>query len=989
MVKEQGPKNTEKMTPGSTGTIKVSSKNSWVATGRKVLVLSNKQSVRELVQGGFNDLGYEVKVAAASLEAMKIVKSSSIELIAIESVFDGESCGEFLSLIENIANSSQICVLVVCEDYNEPALKGIQIPYKNLCIAKAALSKDALKTYARQLLDPNYDAEAEKNKISGRVLVCESLEERCSELSNSLADAGLDVVIAKGFEDGLFKARSTMPDVIIVGAEIEGGGAITFIAHIKTDRALEAIPCLVLCDEQSRTKVRSAAFSVGALGCVMYPLIREEVLSQVGVMVKLTQTLATMQENAVSLAVSNFELSEARGLLEQQTKELERSSAFKSEFLAKMSHELRTPLTGMLGFAHRVMDMYPDDPQHKDAVSTIMRNGDHLIELINDILDLSKIEAGKLDINLQPSSPVDLLQDVRALMLIRAEQKGLSLNIEAADDIPERIVTDSMRLKQILLNLVGNAIKFTQRGSVRVVVSCDREEETMQFQIIDTGMGMTPEAKERLFQAFVQGDTEVTRRFGGTGLGLTISLQLAEMLGGTISVDSILGMGSSFKVTIKTGALEGVPVVPPLEVAKPRENTVNSSNFEKIKLSGRILVAEDNPDSRRVLEHYLKRAGAELIFVDNGKDAIARALGDSPDVIMMDMEMPIMSGYDATKKLREQGYTKPIVAITANALGSEIKRCMDFGCSHAQPKPFNWPSLFALLNEFIGINGNVDSLNVTEKVQPSFVKTATKKGSSVSSMQEPIPQKIAEAPVVSSFDSAKSDAPQTDQDNKALISELFEEAPDLRPLIIEFVSGLEPYRLAIRNALKSKDWAGLKQTAHDLSGISGMYGYADTSEVAKKLRLVCMQKEVDEIRLLSGELLNLIDRMKYGLPIMKGGSVAQVEVDTLPETTVIISDLVTLSPDLIPQVIEFIDSLGSVVAKINRAYKSNNWRELRDASNEAAGTAHLYGYPKLAQVNQQIEEAAKEKDSVALGSKIKELYDIKEAIVRGKGQLSS
>jgi signal transduction histidine kinase/HPt (histidine-containing phosphotransfer) domain-containing protein len=993
MAKEKGPKSDNKpFTPNETVEVHKAAQtnltvgeSAWVPSGRKVLVLSNKQSLRELLQNGFADLGYDVRVSGASLEALKMVKAGGIELVAIESVFDGESCGEFLSLMENVSGFSKIAVIVVCDDFHEPALQGIQIPYKNLCIAKASLSKDGLKNFARQLLDSTYDPEAEKKKLNGRVLVCESIEDRAVALKGCLATSGLDVVLATSIDEGLLKARATMPDVVIVGADVVGGGAIEFVSHVKSDRALEAIPCLVLCDEQSRAKVRSGAFGVGALGCVMYPLISEEVLAQVGVMAKLTQTLATMQENAVSLAVSNFELSEARGLLEEQKKELERGSNFKSEFLAKMSHELRTPLTGMLGFAQRLMDMYPSDVTHKEAVATIMRNGDHLIELINDILDLSKIEAGKLDIAPQSTSPIDLLHDIRALMLIRAEQKGLNLSVEALDDIPERIITDPMRLKQIILNLVGNAIKFTQRGSVRVVVSCDRTEETMQFQVIDTGMGMTPEAKDRLFQAFMQGDTEVTRRFGGTGLGLTISLQLAEMLGGTIAVDSILGMGSSFKVTIKTGTLEGVPVVSPTEIARARESKINSSNFEKIKLSGRILVAEDNPDSRRVLEHYLKRAGAEVVFVENGKDAVSKALADSPDLIMMDMQMPILSGYDATKKLREQGFTKPIIAITANALASEIKKCMDAGCSHAQAKPFNWPSLFTLLNEFIGIRSIDESIKTESVSKPIETKTVN----TPPPRSEPVIKKNIEPPPQPEPIKVAKEEPKTDEETKAIISDLFEEAPDLRPLIIDFISGLDPYRVAIRNALKSKDWAGLKQTAHDLSGISGMYGYSDTSEVAKKLRLSCMQKDIDEIRSLSSELLNLIDRMKYGLPIMNSGGAQEAPAEPVTETTVIISELVNLSPDLIPQVIEFIDSLGTVVARINRAYKANNWRELREASNEAAGTAQLYGYPKLAEVNQQIEVAAKEKDSIALGSKIKELHTIKEAIVRGKDQLSS
>jgi HPt (histidine-containing phosphotransfer) domain-containing protein len=244
--------------------------------------------------------------------------------------------------------------------------------------------------------------------------------------------------------------------------------------------------------------------------------------------------------------------------------------------------------------------------------------------------------------------------------------------------------------------------------------------------------------------------------------------------------------------------------------------------------------------------------------------------------------------------------------------------------------------------------------------------------------------KISKEPL--SIEARVEELKAEEDESAPLISELYEEAADLRPIILDFVKGLDPYRLAIKNATKSKDWSGLKQTAHDLSGISGMYGYPDTSEIAKRLRLACMQRNVDEIRGLSGELLALMDRMRAGLVKMTSVPVSPVES---METSVIISDLITLSPDLIPQVVEFIDNLGTVVAKIHRAYKSSNWKELKDVSNEAAGTALLYGYPKLAEVNQQIEEAAKDKDTMIVGAKMKELHAIKEAILRGRDQISS
>lgn len=979
MVKQNGPKNSDKKVDVKveTGVLHNTVVSGWSPKGRRVMIVSNRQALRDLLQKSMLDLGYEVKTASGSLEALKIIKSLEIELMLLESVIDGETCCELLNLAENVSKSKNLASIIICEDTTEKTLEMPNMQIKNLCVAKSNLSKEVLSKSARQLLDVNYSGQEEaETKIRGKVMICESLKPRSEELLKILTDSGLEVVLAADVSEGMQKVRSTLPDVIIVGAEVDGGGATSFISQVKGNKALESIPCLVLCDEKGLSKVRPEAFAVGSLGCVSYPLIKDEVLAQVGVMAQLTQTLASMQESAVSLAVSNFELVETRALLEEKTKQLEKSSSFKSEFLAKMSHELRTPLTGMLGFAQRLMDMSPGEHGHKEAVSTIMRNGDHLLELINDVLDLSKIEAGKLEITPQPCSPVDICHDVKALMQIRAEQKDLFIAVEASEDIPERIISDPMRVKQIILNLVGNAIKFTQRGGVRIVLSCDRATETMQFQVIDTGIGMSAEAKNKLFQAFVQGDTDVTRKFGGTGLGLTISLQLAELLGGSVTVDSILGMGSSFKVSIKTGPLTATRFLNPTEVAQDRSRIINQENFESVRLSGRILIAEDNQDSRKVLEYYLKKAGAEILFVDNGMEAVNKAVSESPDVVMMDMQMPVLNGYDATRKLREQGFTKPIVAISANALDTEVRKCLEAGCSHVQPKPFNWVSLFSVLYEFIGAP--------EDKAQPVEVEFQPERETLVVEPKRK-PVKPPEKKVIKSKPTPLVD--EAEELLSPIVSELFEEAPDLRPLIIDFVQGLDPYRIAIKNAVKAKDWAGLKQTAHDLSGIAGMYGYNETSEVAKNLRLSCMQREIDTIRNLSSELLTLLDRMKYGLPQMKGEDVSSESI--VEETNVLISELVTLSPDLIPQVMEYIDSLGGVVAKINKAHQASNWKELKDTCNEAAGTAHLFGYPKLAEVSQAIEVAAREKDSSVVSEKLKELLMLKEAVERGREQISS
>lgn len=939
-------------------------RDAWSSAGLSVLIVSDNAALRESVSKGFISLGYATKDASSSIEGLKAVKSVEVDIVVVSSILEGTSAADFLNLIENVSLNKEVAVLIVCDDFNDDNLNKVETTLKNLCISKADLSTDRLAESARQLLDPTFDPIAEKKKIKGRVLVAEADEERQKAMTDCLLDSGLEVVTAKDTISGLDKSREKLPDVIIVGSDILPDGAIEFIKKAKADPALESIPCLVLCDEVSRSKIRSGAFSVGALGCVMYPINRDEVLAQVGVMAKLTQTMAEIQEHAVSLAVSNFELNETRGLLEQKTKELERSGDFKSEFLAKMSHELRTPLTAMLGFAQRLLHMEPGDPEHNDAIRTIMRNGDHLSELINDILDLSKIEAGKLSIDLRPCSPLEILQDVRALMRIRAEQKNLAFFIEYQTDIPGQIISDPMRIKQIILNLVGNAIKFTHKGSVKVVVSCNQAEETILFQVVDTGMGMSAEAKDRLFKAFEQGDTDVTRKFGGTGLGLTISLQLAELLGGTVSVDSILGMGSSFKVSLKTGPLKDVKFLSANEAEQIKHKDVADDSIEIAKLSGRIVVAEDNADNRRLLEFYLKKSGATYSFVENGKEAVSKVLNDNPDIVLMDMQMPVMNGYDATKKIREQGFTRPIIALTANALDVEVKKCIDAGCNRVLPKPFNWNALFGLLKDHIGAKAGADHV----------VKLTAKEPTSQLTFEGQSPLKNS-----NSTESYSGAGP--------IVSPLYSESPELQPLIGEFLESLDQYRTSIRNASTSKDWAGLKQVAHDVSGVAGMYGYPECSDLAKKLRLACMQKNTEEIRALCENLLTVLDRMKQGLAVMKGEVIATMP--SQPETRVIVSDLVSLSPELIPQILEFLDTIDSILSRIQTACQNQNWTELTTVTNEVAGTAQLFGYPSFAEVAKNVEEASIEQNASKANINVSKLADLKEAMIRGRSQISS
>jgi len=387
------------------------------------------------------------------------------------------------------------------------------------------------------------------------------------------------------------------------------------------------------------------------------------------------------------------------------------ASLAKDEFLANVSHEIRTPMTAILGFTEVLLGSVT----HPDAVAaakTIQRNGAFLLEIIDDILDLSKIEAGKLELEQIACSPQQILSDVIELMQVRADAKGLCLEVAYEGKLPTTIRTDPTRLRQILVNLIGNAIKFTETGRVRVVVRWIDEETgapKLCFEVIDTGIGISADRLARLFTPFTQGDSSMHRQYGGSGLGLAISKRLAEMLGGTIRVSSQPGQGSTFSATLTAGPLDSNGLDVEANHAL-RGAGGEALPQQPIQLNCRILLAEDGPDNQRLLSFLLKKAGAEVTLAENGQIALERALSifpqwrrryndrvDSYDVIIMDMQMPVMDGYEATRRLRDAGYRGPIVALTAHAMAEDRQKCIDAGCDDYVTKPIDRERLLAVL----------------------------------------------------------------------------------------------------------------------------------------------------------------------------------------------------------------------------------------------------------------------------------------------------
>jgi CheY-like chemotaxis protein len=378
----------------------------------------------------------------------------------------------------------------------------------------------------------------------------------------------------------------------------------------------------------------------------------------------------------------------------------------KSEFLANMSHEIRTPMTAILGYADLLADPNLTPQQIADHVQTIRRNGHHLITIINDVLDLSKIEAGRLSLESIEVDPATIARDVVGLMGERARARGIELDLRFRSEIPASIRTDPTRLRQILFNLVGNAVKFTDSGRVMLVVETSYDGDAipiLEMKVIDTGVGIAPDQMTGLFNPFQQADASVTRRFGGTGLGLAICSRLAKLLGGNLSVNSEVGRGSCFTLTLPLRGQMPTLVQPASAVPVSRESAGGVARLD----GANVLIVEDGTDNQRLIEFILRRSGATTFLADHGRDALERITelsqqGVKIDVILCDMQMPVMDGYTFARTARRDGWPTPIIALTAHAMSDDRKRCIDAGCDEYLSKPVDPAALVAAVATLAG-----------------------------------------------------------------------------------------------------------------------------------------------------------------------------------------------------------------------------------------------------------------------------------------------
>lgn len=397
----------------------------------------------------------------------------------------------------------------------------------------------------------------------------------------------------------------------------------------------------------------------------------------------------------------------------------QQASNAKTEFLTNMSHELRTPMTAILGYSDILAEMIPlhrDPESMRDNVHRIKTSGENLLSIIDNILDLSIIEGGKSEINEGPCLVSGVLSEVLSGLTPQADRKGISLTTRFDTPIPATILADGFRVRQILANLAFNAIKFTNHGSVTIVVSAsdDPVEPTICFAIKDTGIGIEESKLDQLFNRFEQSDSSLTRKYGGIGLGLTISKHLAELMNGKLEAKSVVSEGSTFTLTIPAkdppgqthrGTLTHLVTPQPTNDVRQSDPRTMRRAADYQPIVGRVLVAEDGEDNQRLIRHFLGKAGLNVEIVENGQLAIERITEDPNfDIVVMDMQMPILDGYAATRELRKLGFTLPILALTAHALAGDKERCLEAGCSEYLTKPINRTRFLKIVQRLIEVS---------------------------------------------------------------------------------------------------------------------------------------------------------------------------------------------------------------------------------------------------------------------------------------------